>query len=263
VNGDGQITDPEIAGDTNGDGVIDGDEIAGDVNGDGQITDPEIAGDVNGDGQITDPEIAGDVNGDGQITDPEIAGDTNGDGVIGDGELDGDINGDGVLDCTDFALSGTLINTSVSVNGATITASAAGGFTYLWLDCSTMLPIAGATSQSFTPTTNGFYRAVITDVQFGCSDSSNCVSINNVGLARVDKMDFTMQPNPANEMVMLKQLPMNSVLRMIDATGRLLINERITSESKSIDLGQFASGIYLVTIEFDGKTSTRRLSVAH
>jgi hypothetical protein len=263
VNGDGQITDPEIAGDTNGDGVIDGDEIAGDVNGDGQITDPEIAGDVNGDGVIDGDEIAGDVNGDGQITDPEIAGDTNGDGVIGDGELDGDINGDGVLDCTDFALSGTLINTSVSVNGATITASAAGGFTYLWLDCSTMLPIAGATSQSFTPTTNGFYRAVITDVQFGCSDSSNCVSINNVGLARVDKMDFTMQPNPANEMVMLKQLPMNSVLRMIDATGRLLINERITSESKSIDLGQFASGIYLVTIEFDGKTSTRRLSVAH
>jgi hypothetical protein len=72
----------KIIGDTNGDGLITNDEIAGDENGDHKISGTEICGDVNGNGIIDNSEIVGDVNGDSKIGTTEVLGDTNANGIL-------------------------------------------------------------------------------------------------------------------------------------------------------------------------------------
>lgn len=61
---------------------------------------------------------------------------------------------------------------SVTQTGMTLTANATTA-TYQWINCSTLLPIGGATSQSYTATVPGNYAVIVT--QNSCSDTSACL----------------------------------------------------------------------------------------
>jgi hypothetical protein len=63
------------------------------------------------------------------------------------------------------------INTSVSVNGGTLTALQTGA-TYQWYNCNNNTNIPGATSQSYVVPGNGSYAVIIT--VGACSDTSAC-----------------------------------------------------------------------------------------
>ena len=85
-------------------------------------------------------------------------------------------------------------NTNTSVNNATITAISTTG-TYQWLHCPSYSPIVGATNQSYTATANGDYAVIVTEN--ACSDTSNCVSITNLGIHTINNnLPFTISPNP-------------------------------------------------------------------
>ncbi|MDF3026703.1 MAG: hypothetical protein K0S23_1010 [Fluviicola sp.] len=66
------------------------------------------------------------------------------------------------------------VDNSTTLNGITISANEAGS-TYQWINCSGNTPIAGATSQSFTPTQTGNYAVIVNNGS--CSDTSNCVNV--------------------------------------------------------------------------------------
>ncbi|HRG01938.1 MAG TPA: T9SS type A sorting domain-containing protein [Bacteroidia bacterium] len=81
---------------------------------------------------------------------------------------------------TSVFVSSVFLNNTVNTNGNVLTASEAGATSYQWIDCSNNnIPIAGATSQSFTATASGNYAVIIT--KNTCSIISNCtqVTVNN------------------------------------------------------------------------------------
>ena len=89
-----------------------------------------------------------------------------------------------------------LPDATISLAGSSITAVTA-GLSYQWINCAFNTTIPGATSQSFTPTSNGSYAVIVSNN--GCTDTSACQLINNVGLDEQNGKDvFSMFPNPSN-----------------------------------------------------------------
>ncbi len=96
----------------------------------------------------------------------------------------------------------TNINNSISQNN-NILSAVQNGATYTWLDCNNgNQPITGANNQSFTATSNGSYA-----VQIGlnsCISQSTCTTINTLDLNENAIEFFSIQPNPANEKVIVR-----------------------------------------------------------
>lgn len=88
-----------------------------------------------------------------------------------------------------------LPTATVTDNGAGVLTSTSGA-TYQWIDCATNAPIAGATSQVYSPTVNGSYAVIVTNSN-NCSKTSECVVVDYIGL---DELTFSLNvyPNPTN-----------------------------------------------------------------
>jgi hypothetical protein len=125
--------------------------------------------------------------------------------------------------------------------------------TYQWLDCDNAYSvITGETSRYLTIPYNGSFAVEL--VKNGCVDTSDCMSINNVGMSEQssDKISFLIYPNPNRGNFLIKS--MNSILiyniKIFDLNGRLikLINEK--KYSGEIINFEGESGIYFVRFEF-------------
>lgn len=92
------------------------------------------------------------------------------------------------------------VDVGVTNTSPTLTANASGA-TYQWLDCANNFAIiSGETSQSFTAVANGNYAVAVT--QNGCTDTSACVALNNVGITE-NGFDYSLSvyPNPTTSVV--------------------------------------------------------------
>ena len=151
------------------------------------------------------------------------------------------------------------VNVSVTANDPTLSANVVGA-QYQWVNCNNNFqPIAGATQASFTPTSSGSYAVVISSN--GCTDTSICYSINNVGFDQIEVgSDFTIFPNPSdgNFQISSKQPYKKSSIRVISALG-LLVFEKEFEGDELIDfkLNQSA-GVYFVEIIGDNTNKTVR-----
>lgn len=77
--------------------------------------------------------------------------------------------------------------------------------TYQWVDCNkSNSPISAATSQTYTPDSNGAYAVVVT--KDGCSAISTCVDVTITGIDEVIKNTdlFILYPNPSNGVVTIQ-----------------------------------------------------------
>lgn len=138
-------------------------------------------------------------------------------------------------------------NTGVTQNGGTLSADL-GGATYQWIDCATNAPIAGATNQSFTPTVDGSYAVIVTDV---CSDTSTCFPMTPSGLNELGVQQFSVYPNPAetNITVQWEAQGLTAVeARLIDLQGRVAKTTVLEAESSEISISELQSGIYLLEL---------------
>lgn len=157
------------------------------------------------------------------------------------------------------SLTVTGVNTAVSVNGITIT-SAAANATWQWINCTTNLPVSGATSASFTPAANGSYAVVVT--QNGCSDTSQCTAITSVGLEELSVSDLVaVSPNPSKGVFVVhdqQALLSGQLITVSNLLGETVYSTRMTEMKTSIDLSNAKDGVYLVTIGSDyGKLVTK------
>ncbi|MBK7885771.1 MAG: T9SS type A sorting domain-containing protein [Bacteroidetes bacterium] len=89
------------------------------------------------------------------------------------------------------------VDTSITNTSPTLTANSTGA-AYQWLDCgNSFTVISGATNQSYTATSNGIYAVAVT--QNGCTDTSSCEAVNNVGvLENSFGTTLTVYPNPTS-----------------------------------------------------------------
>ena len=154
--------------------------------------------------------------------------------------------------CDSTATLNLTINTvdaTVTDNSPTLEANLAGA-TYQWIDCgNNNAPIIGETNQVFTAQVNGDYAVIVTTNN--CSDTSACISVQNVGVKDVASLpSVKVYPNPfENEFhVELSGLNDNTAILVYTADGRLVANyTTIQDQLITIDAAQWESGVYFLS----------------
>lgn len=151
-------------------------------------------------------------------------------------------------------VSGCAVNTTVNINGVTLTAAQSNAISYQWVDCdngNTAIP--GATSQSFTATANGNYACQIS--LSGCNDVTSCTAITTVSLDELNSETVEIYPNPASTVVAIQTDDQFESVSIFNVSGRFIRTEM----SAVIDISDFSPGVYLLNIKTSGGITTRRL----
>jgi len=170
------------------------------------------------------------------------------------------------VDCGLSSTSGVGIlfvgspDTTVSVNGITLNGVNVPGATYQWLDCGNgFAPISGATSFSYTPTTNGNYALQIT--RNGCSDTSSCYTVSSVGIDEVSASGMAVYPIPARDRVLISMENAGDYEVVLnDLSGKLVVASQRFTRTTEINIEHISSGTYILTVKNDfGAESTRRI----
>lgn len=162
--------------------------------------------------------------------------------------------------CVSIAVTQTTLNLNTTVAGTTIS-SAQGTAQYQWINCGTGNSIiSGATSQSFIAPANGSYAVIVT--RNGCSDTTACVNISNLGIDDLNFEDVSVYPNPSNGKITVsfnKEVNLKSfVIR--DVTGRMIREEKPqTTSGITFDISTEAQGVYFLNIEVGGATQSFKL----
>jgi hypothetical protein len=134
----------------------------------------------------------------------------------------------------------------ISNDGTVLTATAA--TTYQWYCNGTL--IAGATSQTYTPTKNGKYVVRITDSN-GCvyQYSSGVAFTSTTGISEnelAQKLSF--YPNPTTGIISIDNSQLNGAsyeIRIFDAVGKQIDAKK---NANIIDLSAYDNGIYLLQV---------------
>lgn len=143
-----------------------------------------------------------------------------------------------------------------TLSGITLTASPTGE-TYQWINCATNAPIAGATSETFTPTANGNY-AVVVDNGI-CTDTSSCVAVNGVGIEENNLIAADIYPNPSSNQVTISFDGAVANLKITDAQGKSIRIATIQNNA-TLSISSFDSGIYFFEIATEKGSTIKRVS---
>lgn len=121
---------------------------------------------------------------------------------------------------------------------------------YQWLLCPSLTIIPGATSVEYTPPINGEYAVILT-LANGCSDTSDCIVINDLGVEEQSNY-FTLFPNPGNGTfyLNLSQAEIKEI-EIFDLTGRKQV---INYSEDEITLLSDAKGLFFVHITTENGT---------
>jgi len=112
-----------------------------------------------------------------------------------------------------------------------------------------MQPVSGETNQSFTAAANGSYAVMVTGN--GCTDTSSCYSITNVGIVEnTFGSHFIVYPNPTAGSITIDLGQQHSSLNIIvkNITGQVISSTNFKSTHKVTLEIQGAAGFYFLHI---------------
>ncbi len=156
----------------------------------------------------------------------------------------------------------TSINVSVTQNGSTMTADAA-GLDYQWIDCDNEnSPLSGEVNQTFTAAADGNYAVIV--FENGCSDTSACFSVSMIGVNENDyNNELSIYPNPTDGKIAIdfKRFYNNIVAEVVNLQGLVILRQSFDYEHKTIelDLTEFEPGIYIIKLTTIEKTTLLRV----
>jgi hypothetical protein len=152
------------------------------------------------------------------------------------------------------------VDIAASVSAATLTANASGA-QYQWIDCDNgNTPIPGAQAQIYVATANGNYAVVVT--QNGCSDTSDCLNVNQVGLDEKPSGTFiTVYPNPTNGDLTVKMPAVKgrTDLEVTDLSGKVIYKRSNIKESQWNFTLKAPAGVYFVKVTSDENVFLERV----
>ena len=156
------------------------------------------------------------------------------------------------------ALTIQQINDTASVDQNVCIAARAGA-NYQWIDCTDMRAIAGSTSQVFTALVNGDYACII--YVGNCIDTTNCVSVNSIGLDNIESTNFKLYPNPNSGKFDI-QLDYSGIvtIQIFDMIGKKVGEYNFIDKVGQFDISDLAPGIYEVKIA-EGKQLQKTIKV--
>lgn len=130
--------------------------------------------------------------------------------------------------------------TVTQINATTIQSSQATG--NQWNN--TGGPISGATSQTYTPPSNGAYTVTYTDAN-GCSATSAPVNfVNTTGIEGNEASTFSVFPNPVQNTLYMSQ-PV--AVKVVDLTGKVVLVQ--TSSMNTLSVETLSPGVYILQTE--------------
>ncbi len=130
-------------------------------------------------------------------------------------------------------------------------------------DGGTTNDLVTASSGSATPQTTFYYD--YTDQTWYYTTSNVMVRMNfDPSLANIDEvqdLSFSVYPNPTKDVINVLSIFSEGNLSIIDMTGKLLIEQNITSTLNSIDASELKDGVYYLTMSNGDKTTTKKLVI--
>lgn len=152
------------------------------------------------------------------------------------------------------------LNASIAQSGASLVASPASAV-YQWLNCEPFSNILGQTSQTYSPSSNGYYAVVIS--QNGCIDTSMCFPMMGLGYEGYSFEDeLLITPNPTSDFIEvdLGKNGEKANLAILNALGQTLYQNSLTGTGRhTVDLSSFKAGIYVVILEQNNKRVLNRV----
>ncbi|MFM7301437.1 MAG: T9SS type A sorting domain-containing protein, partial [Crocinitomicaceae bacterium] len=104
-----------------------------------------------------------------------------------------------------------------------------------------------------------------TDQTWYYTTSNVMVRMNfDPSLANIDEvqdLSFSVYPNPTKDVINVLSTFSEGNLSIIDMTGKLLIEQNITSTLNSIDASELKDGVYYLTMSNGDKTTTKKLVI--
>jgi hypothetical protein len=146
-------------------------------------------------------------------------------------------------------LTVTPVDTNVTNNGLAGLSAVQSGGSYQWLDCDNgLMPIPGATQQSYLPPQNGNFAVEVT--LGSCVDTSGCQFANVVGLEGAYGETISLSPNPNQGSFLLRMERMHDRmdLSIRDIMGKVLHRETVRGK-KAVQLEtDLPAGMYFLQV---------------
>ncbi len=150
------------------------------------------------------------------------------------------------------------VDTSVSINNNELISNATGA-TYQWADCNnSYAAIPGETNQTFTPSVNGSYAIIVT--QNGCTDTSACYTISNVGITELANGNIKIYPNPTNGLLYIEVEEAFSCT-IYNNIGKLVYSNALLAGNNTLQLPELAAGVYIIKLYNGTETYTEKLVI--
>lgn len=152
------------------------------------------------------------------------------------------------------------INASVQPAWNVLTALPAGADGYHWWNCGNSAAIPGQISPTFTPTTNGSYAVIV--ALNGCTDTSACVPVGNVGLEEGAPAALVFYPQPASDILVgtvgAEHVQSGNLARFYTLDGTLVHASPLQAGENRWDVRSLPNGVYLLQA---GNTTPQRLVI--
>ena len=119
---------------------------------------------------------------------------------------------------------------------------------------------------SFSPTQNGDYSCIVTDIN-GCSDTSESININNLPslISNYHNELLVIHPNPFTTKTTIKLLESNNCLRNIilfDYLGKKIMEKSNINENHIIlEKSNIKRGVYMLLIYTEKFTTKHKLVI--
>jgi len=131
-----------------------------------------------------------------------------------------------------------------------------------------LVALNNQTNDSITITVNGNYAVVITNE--GCSDTSTCIAINDIGFNEYIDVKFSLFPNPTTGKIKIvkegSSISNNSYqLQLIDGRGRIMESEKVNFRDNYIlmDFQNYPSGVYHLILMNENGIFREQVSIVH
>ncbi|PHR49568.1 MAG: hypothetical protein COA32_00120 [Fluviicola sp.] len=120
---------------------------------------------------------------------------------------------------------------------------------YQWVNCDQNYQvIPGATNQTFEAASNGSYAAIVTEN--GCTDTTDCVTISNVGLKDFEQKTLNIYPNPTSKTFTISsENTIHSAFKVVSMEGKEVLSGKMNGKEQTVDISGLSKGVYSVVFD--------------
>ncbi len=154
-------------------------------------------------------------------------------------------------DCIEVCLP---LDLTVTESGNTLSVSQT-NVDYQWINCDDQSEISGATQSSFTPEVSGTYACILNDGT--CSDTTDCVTVEIVGVENLTRNHLKVYPNPVTDQLRIESTDFIENIRITNISGQIVHNQ--DGNINEISLNHLPSGMYVITITTSNDTFNKPL----